>query len=358
MHIFDTIKIDINHGIKVQFFLKLVILTIIIFIINFYCVNDIHSYTRIMLNEMYNDGYIDILFLGPSSTYLSFDISIIEKETGLNAFNAGTTSQNMQGSYYLLKEANESNGIRTVFLNVSYNNTLFHLTKPLKKQTYLITDYLRNKSVNKWDYLYTAFGIEGILNEFLPFLHGSSFSPRDIKEHITGNYKNNSYKYVSYDNEAYYGQGFVYSFDVLDKNYVFDGKTNYIDPGNLISDFTLNYLFKIIEYCKKHNIELVLVIPPNLPDAALVAAQNFQRYVDAISKIAKDNNIELMNFSLAKKSVLTMERIDYKDHYHLNGLGAEKFSKCFCRIINKEILDPFYSTYDQKLINNPDDTVQ
>ncbi|MBO7124510.1 MAG: hypothetical protein J6V74_01550, partial [Bacteroidales bacterium] len=39
---------------------------------------------------------------------------LIERETGLNCFNAGSSSQQLQGSYYLIKEANETCGVKRV----------------------------------------------------------------------------------------------------------------------------------------------------------------------------------------------------------------------------------------------------
>ena len=52
-----------------------------------------------------------------------------------------------------------------------------------------------------------------------------------------------------------------------------------------------------------------------------------------------------------------MDRTDYKDDVHLNGIGAKKFSECISRILNNEITDPFYNTYEEKTINNHDNTL-
>ncbi|MCQ2523335.1 MAG: hypothetical protein MJ123_03270 [Lachnospiraceae bacterium] len=333
-------------------FVKCLIIAIIPFVFNYCFVSDINSYTRIMLDEMHKDGYIDVLFLGASHTYRSYDVGMIEEETGLNVFNAGTSAQLMQGSYYLLKEVSKTNGVGTVYLDVTYVMQSFK--KADKTQTYIIADYLKDRRI-KWDYLYDAFGIDGIINGIFPFLHGYTADYKTLKEHIKGTYKNNSYEYVTYDNEAYRGQGFVYSFEAVDEDFVFDEVT-YIDPQNPISDFSLKYLDKIITYCRDNNIKLVLVNPP-MPDATLSLAKNFQEYVDAINEIAVNNNLEYMDFNLAKEEFLSMERSDYKDCGHLNGVGAGKFSECVCKILAGKERDSFYPTYKQKLDNNSDNTI-
>ena len=59
---------------------------------DFILVDDVHSYTRIMLEELYNcPENIDTLFLGPSHCYKSVDPAIFTEVTGEKAFNAGTS---------------------------------------------------------------------------------------------------------------------------------------------------------------------------------------------------------------------------------------------------------------------------
>ena len=335
-----------------KFLLKCIIIVIMPFVFNCCFVADVHSYTRIMLDELHDDGYIDVLFLGASLTYRNYDVKLIEEKTGLNVFNAGSASQRLQTSYYLLREANEANGVRTVLLDVHY--TMLQHTEPGLTETYAIADYLKNKSI-KYEHLYQAFGLDGIANGILPVLHSCSLDPDTLGNHFTGDYKSNSYKYVTFDNEEYRGQGFVYNFDVVPDNYVFGLERSAIDPDNLISDFCLEYLNKIIAYCKDSNIELILLVAP-MSDGMLMASENYQLYVDAISIMAKENNLQYWDFNLAKRGVLTMDRTDYTDDKHVNGVGAEKISKCISRILNGEIADPFYNTYEEKIINNPDNT--
>lgn len=337
---------------KLKFLIKCILVVIIPFALNFLFVGDVNSYTRVMLSELYADGEIDLLFLGPSHTYRGINTQIVEEQTGLNAFNAGSSSQQLQGSYYLLKEANENNGVKMVFLDVTY--ILNGLEKDGKTQTYILTDYMQGKD-NKYEYLWNTFGIEGILNDILPIMHGQSFSLETIKEHITREYLNNSYEYITYSNEAYYGQGFVYSYEVVDEDFTFYDERK-INPEAPLSNYSKEYLQKIIEYCNENGIELFLIDPP-MPDGTLVMTEYYQLYVDEVSAIAEKAGIEYWNFNLIKEDILTLERTDYKDAVHLNGIGAEKYTDTLCDIFNGVVDNPFYKNYSQKLLNNPDNTI-
>lgn len=321
-----------------------------IVLIPFLFVSDIHSYTRVMMDELYQDGRIDVLFLGASHTYRSYDVAKIEKGTGLNGFNAGSSSQQLQGSYYLLKEANENNGVDTVILDVTY--MMMDYEEPEEKATYIISDYIRDLS-NKYDYLYDAFGLKGVENGILPYLHGISVSPQTVIEHITRNYKNDSYEYVTYSHEAYKGQGFVYNYENVSDDYIFQDTEMNVD--HLFSDFSLQYMQKIIDYCKENDIDLKLVDPP-MPDGTLVSAKYFQNYVDAVRRIASINNLEYWEFNLVRKQIMTLTRDDFQDNVHLNGHGAEKFTQCIVLMLNQELVEPFYDTYEEKLTLNPDGT--
>ena len=198
---------------KVKFLIKCLIVLAMVFVFNYCFVADINSYTRVMMDELYKDGHIDVLFLGASHTYRTFDPEIIEEKTGLNVFNAGSSSQQVQGSYYLLKDVYEKNGVEVVFFDVTYHMLAVEGT-PDKTATYIIADYMKGLK-NKYHYLWDAYGSEGVVNGTFPFLHSLNLSVSTLVEHIKREHIRNPYSYITYDNEAYQGQGFVYSYETV-----------------------------------------------------------------------------------------------------------------------------------------------
>ena len=69
-------------------------------------VDDTSSYTRLTMHELYHaKPNIDVLFVGSSHVYRSLNPKITDSIFGLNTFNAGTSSQGMDGSLAVIKEA-------------------------------------------------------------------------------------------------------------------------------------------------------------------------------------------------------------------------------------------------------------
>lgn len=338
---------------KRLFIVKVFIIAIIPIIYNFCFVDDTHSFTRIAYDEMYEDGYIDILCVRASHTEFGCDIARLESNTGLNTFNLGSGSQDFQGSYYAIMAANDANGVGKVLLDVTFTTT--QKTEAGATETYIIADYIRNPKI-KYEYLINAFGLTGIENGIFPVLHGSSITVNTLKEHITKEYRKNSYDYVTYDNgKRYVGQGYVYS-DVRVKDDHEFGCNEYIDSNKPMSDFAYEYLIKIIDYCKANNIELVFVDPP-MTDATLSVAGDFQAYVNFVKAVADKNEIQYWEFNQAKADTIVIERTDYCDSVHLNGFGAEKYTDALTRMLGNEISDPFFDSFEEKKAQNPDGTL-
>ena len=91
-------------------------------IIDYLTVDDSESQSRIMINDMYlEEDNIDVLFLGSSHCYHSFDPYLADKLLGANTFNAGTATQNLDGTFTLLKEVEKENNISVVCLELYYS---------------------------------------------------------------------------------------------------------------------------------------------------------------------------------------------------------------------------------------------
>jgi hypothetical protein len=294
------------------------------------------------------------LFLGASHTQGGYDVSLIEENTGLNVYNCGSGRQTPQIAYYLLQYVNENNGVKQVWLDVTY--TTQSIKEPEENGAYIVMDYIDDMKL-KYEYLFKSFGVEGVVNGVMPCLHLSNVSGKAFKAHITGEYLKNPYKYVTSDDAWYAGQGFVYKNTTMTSNIVFRDDT-YLDYDNLISDFAMEYLNKIFEYCNDNDIELVLVNPP-ISDVTLVEAGDYQIFIDCVRSVTEANGLEYLDFNLIKKEALTLSMSDYKSYNHLNGRGADKFSECVSKMLNGELDESaFYDTYAEKLANNPDGTAK
>ena len=118
---------------------------------NFLLVDDVHSYSRAMLQELYADaGKIDTLFLGSSHCYRSVDPNAVDAALGTYSFNAGSSQQLPDGSYYMLREAAAQNQLKTVYLEMFYTGYNQSASKNVPLACYLLTDHMRWYSPNRY----------------------------------------------------------------------------------------------------------------------------------------------------------------------------------------------------------------
>ena len=111
---------------------------------DFLLVDDVHSYSRVMLQELYDDAEnIDTLFLGSSHCYRSVDPAQVDAALGTHSFNAGSSQQLPDGSYYILKEAAAQNPLKTVYLEMFYTGYNESASANIPLACYLLAEPIR-----------------------------------------------------------------------------------------------------------------------------------------------------------------------------------------------------------------------
>lgn len=331
----------------------------------FLLTDDVHSYSRVMLQELYAQaGQIDTLFLGSSHCYRSVDPDAVNGQLGVHSFNAGTSQQLPDGSYYLLREAAAENDLETVYLEMYYTGYNSESSAAVPMACYLIADYLRPTSLNRYRYLWEMGGPAALADLLLPARHTIA-DPGELtglwRAKLTDGYEPGNYRYVTYldEGEAYYGNGFVYTWGT--PGYGFNTVMN-LDAEAPLSDFGWEYLTRIADFCTERGIRLVLFTAP-LPGAYAADTDNYQAYVDAVRAFAAGYGYEYWDFTLYRdNTALDMQVEDFADAHHLNGQGAEKFTAVLCEVIARraagEAVTPlFYDTLAEKLLYAPDATV-
>ena len=331
---------------------------------NFLLVDDVHAYSRVMLDEFYAEsGRIDTVFVGSSHCYRSIDPAVVNERLGVNSFNLGTSQQLPDGSYYLIREAVENNPIKTVYLEMFYTGWGQQRSKNVPLACYLITEYLRPTSLNRYRYLWEMGGVAAFADLIFPARHLIA-TPDELPDlwraKLTDAYKPGNYAYVTYEGEeAYRGRGFVYTWGT--PPYGFDSVAD-VDPQAPVSAFGAENLARIAAYCEEQGVRLVFFTAP-LPSAYLADTEGYQAYVDYMRAFAAAHDTQYWDFSLWRDADLFSPQFeDYSDAHHLNGQGAEKFTQLFCQVAaaseaGEDVTPLFYEDLEQKLEQAPDGTM-
>ncbi len=321
-------------------------------------IDDTASYTRVAFHEMYDQDNIDILFVGSSHCYRSFIPKIFDEKLEVNTFNGGTSAQNLDGSFMVIKETARYHDVKHIYLELYYNVSFAtYKARTEMTQTYIISDYLR-PSLDKVQYLLNASAKGHYPNSFIlarrnwyQFFDADCVKDLIIKK-ASDAYKNYEYAYITKESEWYDGKGYVANKGVIeDWNYFSKDGWSGINLSNISEDW-FRSLEDIIAFCDEREIALTLISVP-MPNYLLAGDGNYDEYVELVQSLIKGTNVNYYDFNLCKEKYFPNTSSLFRDTHHLNCYGAEIFSYLLADFINGEISEEelFYSSYDEKLEN-------
>lgn len=270
---------------------------------------DVFSFYRESKNSL------DILFVGSSHTYATFDPQIIKEKTGLSSYVFATQQQPIWISYFYIKEALKS-----------------------QKPKYVVLDIFM---VN-FDDEYAA---EGVNRDALDKLRLSTNKINAIKASVPKEERTSYYiNFIKY-HSRWKGMtlGEVYNLVTNkapnEKGYTILPDTAYIFPQNSISQTTStveisqknkDYLYKIINLSKEYNFELILVKTPSVASDAQQQKYNYTK------QIASNNDIDFIDYNLLHNELNLDYNIDFHSAGHLSRSGAIKASNYFAQYLNEK----------------------
>ena len=328
---------------------------------NYLLTDDTQSYTRLTMHELYEtagrEKEIDSLFLGSSHCFRAYDPMQFEELTGKNAFNLGSSAQNYDTSYYLLKEALRLCDIRTVYLDMHYKFLFIDKEDKILVQANIISDYMRF-SPNKLEFLLTTSEAKEYTNRFFPFRR--NWQELGDWEYLRGVWEKKgtdaykSYAPVRQEQEYYAGRGFVWSDEELDAQAItwWDNFTPVSEDMQSEVTYTLEYIEKIVRLCEKEGIRLVFVTAPSF-DRYLEAVGPYGEAHEYIQNMADGFGVPYLDFNLCRNEYLALGEDNYLDVDHLNGKGAEQLTQLLAEISQKaedkaswqELIDEYFNAW-------------
>lgn len=342
-----------------------------------YMYTDPSSYvlSRILWHD-YNEnkGTIDNIYLGSSHVYMDINSHTMDELSGLHNFNMSSVSQPLNGSYYLLKQADHDNDLSNVYLELYYicsvkenfNGNLDHIINPsLNSRNWQNIDFMNN-SWNKLAYIKSClYDIDYLPDILFPFIRyreklgdwdyvKTNLETKSSKDYLSYHY------YQKYTDNGYCEtcEGmYVYSTrKFMDKDRRFS--QNRILDENPMGERSEAYLRKIIVYCQQRDIPIILFISP-IDNLQLISTVNYDNYVNQVREIASEYNVAFYDFNLIKQQYLELDKeICFYDIHHLNAEGTALYNPVLYKVLTgseEQNASLFYSTYAEKLANSDPD---
>ncbi len=358
----------------ISHFKKIVVFTAVVILItesmNYLYVDDTDEFARYMLHEFYEEEQnIDRLYLGSSHVFSGIDPAILDGINGDYNFNLSTATQPLIASYYLLIEADKKHDIDRVYLDLYYYCTnggagrvhdydalpyswsVIHQMKPsLNKLAFML-------DLSAPSYYYLTFFA---FTRYKEQLFNLDYVAEVVQGKQTDVWKNYEYEHKAMISDKEYviksgNKGFRLYEGVIREGGLYGINADSPMKEDPMAPESLEYLLKIVEYCKEHNIALTWITCP-ITNFQLMRKGEYDNYVRQVTELAEEYDIPYYDFNLCKNEYLDLrDRKYWSDRDHLNLAGAEIFSDFLGKFLLREEAgenirgEYFHTSYAEKI---------
>lgn len=328
-------------------------------ILNFLYVED-DERARIMWHNFYEqEENIDYICVGSSHVFNGVVPEILDQKTGENYYNMATTGQRLRESYFIIKEANHRNQLKGVYLDlyflISMEGVGDYDDFSAISGGWENLDY-RKISLDRVETFFRLNPPEYYISAALPFTR--------FREHLCDvewiyamqkskkrpEYQNYQYQWESEDSRAEYTKkGYFYHTLQMENPCL---RLPGVSDSMRMTGGAEEYLRKIIEYCQKEGIEIILFQTP-VYEVETIAYERYDEYTGGVKALAEEYQVPYYDFNLAKEEFFPVQNMKYfVDMGHLNGEGAALFTNFFCDVVKRtqeENEELFYKSFQEKL---------
>lgn len=275
------------------------------------------------------EGKIETLVLGTSTAQRGFETAILDEELDTVSFNLATSLQPLAGSYALLKDADKKNPIERLFLGVTPQMMEKEDVSTISKS--LVYERLYGVD-SKVSYLENGCKLEEI-----PYL--SLYSARVGAYAKISQVKTN----VAMKLSSEFQQG-----KTCKKNYKGNGRiawkktfdpekedTSKLEKESFVANQSQeSYLKKIMEYCNKENIQLILTWIPQTTEA-LSKYEDVREINQYFKSLSQEYQVCFWDFNCYETADELFTNQMFQDKKHLNKTGGDVFTKEFAMTYNR-----------------------
>ena len=288
-----------------------------------------------MIQEYYdNAGGNDVVCISDCEVYENFSPVTLWQDYGITSYIRGSAQQLIWQSYYLMEETFRYETPKVMVFNVleMKYDTPASTGASSQREAYnrMTLDGMRWSS-SKWDSIYASMTEEekqkdGVWTYLFPILRY-----HDRWSEISGE----DFKYL-FSRDQVTDNGYLMQVNI---NPVGDEYPVIPLVDYRFGDNAYYYLDKMVNLCKLHGTELVLVKAPTLSPIW------YDEWDAQIVDYAKKHNLRYYNFLDKIDEIgIDWDTDTYDQGLHLNVYGAEKLSKYFGRILSEELGLPDHRT--------------
>lgn len=286
--------------------------------------NDIHA----VVNNQYDD-----IILGTSHGMTDIDPTVMEKITGRTGHNMCVGGEYEIDAYYIAKLIAEKQKPARIIYEIDPG---YFVSEKEEGNNYLLFYHEFPFSKAKLEYFWKSIAKCNFRTILFPWYEYSlSYELGKIKETFLQKW-NQDYdiSHLKSATQEYHESGLIERYPVdTSKLKMEDLK---LFSKNKVNTQNLEYLEKLIDFCKKNNIEFVAVTTPIPIDTLKVYSDNFNEAWKYFGEYFDKKGIIYLNFNTQYFKAFSHNLKDYTDYDgHMNGKAAEEYSRVLANILNK-----------------------
>ncbi len=304
--------------------------------------NTVNAYTKARFDDFYalEKNSLDMVFIGSSHSYCTFDPEKIDPYTGLNSFQMGTPSQHADTTYYELREIYNYQNPEYVVMELYWDvvDDDFEL-----KQAESLFEVMNNQELID-EYIKEVFpegekakyNLPAIRYQQEYFAYKSSQWEKALIEKFGVTKKTEATNGTEY----YRSKGYTFcdtvipesEFDRTNQFKNFDGKDWDFSPKQK------EYLQKIIDLCNEKGSKLIFVTAP-IANVSMDFIKNYTAVHEKLSSFAAENNIPYIDYNIVNMEENLLEIENFRDDAHLNDSGVAIVDTHFVKWFQQNVVN-------------------
>ncbi len=287
--------------------------------------NDVHA----VVSEPFDD-----IILGTSHGKMDIDPEVMEEITGRTGHNLCVGGEYGIDAYYLARLVAEKQNPKRIIYEVDPG---YFVSEKEEGNNYLLFYHEFPFSKAKLEYFWNSIAKCNFRTILFPWYEYSlSYELGKVKETFSQKW-NRDYdiSHLKSATQEYHESGFIERYPVdtsklkMEDLKLFDKKQ--------INTQNLEYLGKLIDFCKENGIEFVAVTTPVPIDTLRAYSDNFNEAWKYFGEYFDERGITYLNFNTQYFKAFSHDLKDYTDYDgHMNGKAAEEYSRVLANILNKK----------------------
>jgi len=263
---------------------------------------------------------IDVMIIGNSHAYCTFNPAVMEEVIGKRVFNAGLPDQKIDMTYFTLQEMLKNQNPETIVLEAfSFGRSDSGYAGFVANMDAMKPSLLKFKEAFEiFPDKYDAFRMSvGLFRS-----HNNWKKPSVMKDNLKYMLGRPAKDYKGFD--GFYPLSSKMSAETI-KKYK-DAKDIKFTP--VVDEYSAGYFKRIVLLCKERNIRLVVAMAPF--NDLYVQKVEYNSFYEKMNELCRDESAEYVDFNMLYQQIgLTYDDFEDAFHHaqHMNEWGAEKVSR-------------------------------